>query len=637
MAGGGDDDRDGARAVAILRQDLEVEAWRQWNLMARVLGIAELMRDLGSFLDDDSLACLYEVLPLRWRDVWISSRHLASWGRRHDRAGGECLLRLLPRSPLLDVPTYLGFRHLHEHARWDLAPPHVVHLDDDNRIASDPMEGDSDGGISLVAFRASYRTHLFKLHDMERPESGVFLLVRACLFLPSAGPPEPFAGNLAVLGFGGHLVFYAPTLDAFKITCVVVLQCSPHGLAISPGGTALLAAHENSVLLRLEKHRARCTFTGVRVDRRNFLGQCFTSESSFLTSDDAGNVWEHALDGDDDDDDGDASSLPKQRRRQSRCFGSSARGAGPTGSVVTTTLLFGRRDYGSPWPFAHGETTDDLALVYKTSTPSSADCLLLAGSAPGRGLGSILRLIFSPRSCAATSTYVFFRESLVASMATHPSQDCVFVVVVTRLKRSEFFAPSHAPIVRRDAQPRDTAPRFDALATGVVAVYELCFSRGRRARAVPRFFLDCAPPTSPLFESSASFPPDPAPQRHRRAYSLYDNQCLSQNWKIQVQARCGQTTLVLRLNRRTLAHLPLVTAPDNTVFCQLRDKPFRVFAFSDHHSFGAVFGAELHKEYRCGLAACAKYNRLHPDVVREIQRRPVTVQHCHAVLRGVSR
>ena len=597
----------------------EDERRRHWSLLEAVLDTYYLFQALGSYLDTESLASLYLALPPQRRDQWFCRHHLATWGKRHERASGECLLRLNPASTLLNMRSYLSFRHLFEHARWQVGTDDYLSLGDDDApvyLLREQQQQMEDGVVQL--YRVTYHTHLFRRHLMDK---GRDMLVRACLFLPVQGPPQPFAGNLVVLGVGGHLFFYAPTLDGFRLVCNVHLQCSPHSLTCAPRGTALLAAHENSVFVALDLERVHCIFTRVHVAQDTFLGQCFTYEDTFVTGDEAGNVWEHRV----------VRSDKRQRRGTTDPVG------GRAGSVVTTTLLLDHRAYGpNRWPFFHGETTDELVLAFKPGNRVTEDCLLLAGKRPRWGLGSLLRLVFSPGSMDYDSNddaYVSFPQSLVASLVVHPGHQSVFVVVLTKLTRKAFleFAP---PVLT--TQPRHMPPRFDLRVTGVVAVYELRFLLGRRLRVVSRYFLDAAPSTTPV-ASNDFFPSVPLPAEERRAYRMYsDLSLLRQTWRIQVQARCGRTHLTLRLDENTLAHIPLISTADSTVFCQGRDTSFRVFAFSEHHSFGFVAGAGYGPRYHTPLMSCVKYNRFFPDVLpSKIDETPPRVVHSHAILQGL--
>lgn len=602
-----------------------------WGLVLRVLDQYYLFRLLGSYLDAETLASLYLALPPARRDAWFCRRHLAHWGRRH-ASHHRTRLRLDAGSTLLDMGSFLGFRHLYDHARWGVWNRRCRTLDAHGAVVQDPMVGGvppygGDNGDGPYPFRIAYLTYLFRSHPMQKSSYGAqHLMVRACLFMPARGPPPPFAGCLVVLGVGGHLIFYAPTEAGFETVASLQLDCSPHSLACSPRGTALLAAHDNAVFLDLSDHRVRCIFTGVCVEQRRFLRQCFTSEDAFLTADEAGNVWEHGVTR------GGPLILlwpPRLARSGGGC------GGGRGGSTVTTRLLLDHRDYApNGWPFFHGDTKTDLAAAYKPATPDTRSCLFLAGIRAGGGMGSVLRLAFSPergkKGKQRKDLFANFPHALIAALDVHPSHERAYVVVITTQTREGFF--SAPPELSAGVQPRENEPRFDELVTGVLGVYELQFPGGGRVRALPRYFLDECPRTS---HPVTQFPVAKIrllPASHRRAYRLYTARCLKQGWKIQVQARCSRTHLTLRLDRHTLAHIPLVSTGDGTVVCQGLEMDFRVFAFSEHHSFGAVFGAGSGSKFHAALAACGKYQRFFPDAY-EIQRpeKAVLVQHCHAI------
>lgn len=583
---------------------------RRWQLLLRILDNPYIFRELGAYLDTEALACLYMLLPRRGRSNWFQRGHLASWGKRHDRPAGELRLSLVASSPLLDLPAYLSYRHLIEHARWGVSASRYTVMDADGLLEilyPDVLEADA------VTVHYAYHTHLFRPHPMLH-DSGFRLTVRACLFLPVSGPPACFAGNLVLLGVGGQLQFYAPTLAGYQRVLDTRLHASPHGLVCSPRGTALLAGHENTIFIALESDLVRCVYTGVSVHPRSYRGQCFTAEDTFLSVDPTGNVWEHTVERRRPE----PSLMKKWKLRRPR---------GERRAVVTRQLL----DYDPRhWPFLLPNTPAELVLTYKPATDSTCDCLLLSAMSRRAGLGATLRLRFAPyEDDGCNDACVFFWRSFVASVVAHPTHESVYVVVVTKLTREDFFSPAYAPQVATTEQPRGTPPHFDPSVTGVVAVYELRFPGGRLVRAVPRFYLHEAPPTSWPGDDGAQ-PIEPLPPSVRRAYRLYAKQSCTEDWTLQVQAHCGRTHLAIRLDGHTMAHLPLIASADNTVLCQHHTASFCAFAFSANHSFGAVFGRGTHSAHHAPLIACIKYNRFFPDVLADKIEGPLhAVTHEH--------
>lgn len=617
---------------------VKLQTWRSTSatlsLLEQLVADFYLFAELGSYLTTEALAGLYLALCPKKRDMWFHPRLLAEWGKRLPLNGRRCKLIVNPHSPLLNMSTFMTMRHLYEHGQWDTyRASRFIGLDVDEEIVRDECGG---------GFRDVFITDFFHRHSIEC-ENRVYMLVRACLFLPVIGPPDPFAGNLVVMGVGGALIFYAPSLTGFFITCSVQLQCSPHNLAMSPDGTSLLAAGtKNSVFVHLSDHRAECLFTGVPVHQSSFLGQCFSAENVFLTTDEAGNVWEHeVLRG------GVRMRFISMPRKRWKCCllddGAGHDHCGyrmPEEAVVITRCLVGQREYGpTRWPFTYGEKTAGLALVYKQHTRATEACLILAGMAPRSGLGPVLRLIFSPhrkRKKGGRDVFVFFPRALVSSVAVHPSNESVFVVVLSRMKREEFFR--HPPLVEVGRQPSNNAQRFDRRVTGVVGVYELTFAKRPRVRVVPRYFLDAAP-ASRYYPYWRDLPgvPEEEEGKELRAYRMYTDLLLEgqQGHKIQVQARCGLTHLVIRLDSHWFAHIPLISSPESTIVCQNLDAPCREWCFSEYHHFGILFGPGIGRRFFTPLVACIKYNRFHPDVaVINALRRPATSTLRQALLRG---
>ena len=609
---------------------------RGWNLTRRVFGDTYLLRLLGAYLNTEALACLYIALPRDWRDLLFDRGNLVAWGKRHDRGGGECLLRLDSRSTLLDMGSYLSFRHLQEHTRWD---GEWVY-DDESLLYAEHNEHLEAGGMNAVDPSVSYRAiqtaHFFRPHPID-DIGRRFLAVRACLFLPVKGPPPPFAGNLVVLGVGGHLVFYAPTLDGFEVTCAIELDCNPHGLACSPRGTALLAAHEDAVFVSLQPGIARCIRTGVSVGDASFLGSCFTSENAFLTTDQERRVWHHRLE------DGTAPPGGKVRgggKRRKKCASLRQNRASATVKGVTRQSVVWA-DAPSPNPKArpprHTLGRDaQLALCYKPRTPDTPDCLLLAHMRHRQGLGPCLVLHLAPRAPEETRLCITFHRALVASLAVHPGHERVYVLVVTRLKRDEFFRRAWAPLCKRSEEScLPFGNSFDRDVTGVVAVYELLFAKRELSEVVPRFFLDAVPLSLPAYELHPHRPLPPTDREtRRRMYAPHPEGDLAYFGaapEMQLNVSCGLTHLVVALDQKTLAHLTLFATAESTVACQRLKTPFKTFAFSEHHSFGVVFGCGAGRRHHAPLMSCPKYNRFFPDVIREKIKEKAAVQQGRAV------
>lgn len=567
-----------------------------WPAMRRALYIDHIAGLLGSFLDADAIACLYLALPLGGplRQLWASPRNLASWGRRVGSRGSDLLqLRLDPLSPLLDLPAFLSFRHLHDHAFWEFEK-------------------------RTQAFHCA--TKLFLPHPFTPPGAGdARMRVRACTFLPSEGPPPPFAGNLAVLAVGGQLAFYAPTMDGFLPTFRTWLQSSPHSLATSPGGTAILAAHDSSsVFVELDSDRVRCTHTGVAIDADAFLSACFDSETSFLTGDASGNVWRHPIR---------RLRRPSLKRSAARRLKAAPCDISSYVTSVESELLVDRRTYGpNEWPFHnYCDVRGKLALAHKWKTEDSPDCLLLAAMDPRAGLGHQLRLVFEPRLArhdARDDAFVYFMQSRVASLVVHPSGDSAFAVVVTKQKREDFFAPERGgAVVSLDGQRRLGMTTFGEQVRGVVGVYELRFGDDccGGVDVLPRFYLDGVT----VLEQK-----DGSSHRHGGGieYDLYRDGRPYPSGEMEISAACGDTHLVVRLSDRILAHLPLASTSASTLANTLH-RAARRYAFSDRHSFGVVFGA---RGGIPGLAACVKFNRFQRDVCPvPIKQRVPAEEHAH--------
>jgi hypothetical protein len=618
-------------------------------LVLRVLGNHLFMRRLGSYLDKDSIAYLYLSLPPSLRKAWFTCWHLASWARRDPREDiDQRCLRMECSSPLLDLRTFLSFTHLHQHSEWNFSF--------------------GEGYPPFHPFNF-YQTHLFRPVKVSGSTSVV-----SCLFLPSvpsigstsgrtddtrqATPPPPFAGNLVVLEADEKLLFYAPTVSGFRLTATVKLGCSPHSLARSPSGRSLLAAHENAVLIQLKPYRVACTFTGVSVRQKTFMPDCFVNDEAFVTGDATANVWIHTLTSNPNQ------KLSHQTQHRKRLkiddkghYDIVVGGVGGGGIVVLSRLMIDNRSYGPTcWPFRYTKKTvgSDFAVIYKHATEGDdanscdsggavPDCLVMAVTTPRGGLGHRLRLRFAPtpshrplHPLVVTQTsvpshpldlqrdvFVYFRRSLVASMVLHPSHQSLFVVVMTKLDRNEFFTPSYFPLMSVDgSQMHFQPPIFDdeKAVEAFVGVYELRFPGdpvvspfNPDVSVLPRWYLDGMPPNRKYV------PKDFQP----KTYKLYRNKTL-RVWKPDIVAKCNQTHLVVRLSDIRMVHLPLASDCNSTEVYMVQLCSPSAFDFSQFHSFGAAFPA-IHRpdhyvHYVCkpGLLACVKHNRFFPDVTPRI-------------------
>jgi hypothetical protein len=615
-------------------------------LVLSVMGNHLLMRLLGSYLDKDSIACLYLALPPNLRKLWFTCWQLASWAQRDPRESDQRRLRMERASPLVDLRAFLSFTHLHQHSNWNFS-----------------------FGEGYPPFHHSiyYQTHLFRSVKV----SGAISVV-ACLFLPSvpsigstsgktddtrqATPPPPFAGNLVVLEADEKLLFYAPTVSGFRLTATVKLGCSPHSLARSPSGRTLLAAHENAVLIQLKPYRVACTFTGVSVRQKTFLPDCFVNDEAFVTGDAYANVWIHTLTS--------VAEVDQQRStsHQRKRIKTNHQGSHGGGVVVLSHLLLDNRSYGPTcWPFSKKYTAaapgGDFVVLYKQATEGGdanrcdgggavPDCLVMAVTTLRAGLGHCLRLRFAPapsrhrplQPVVVTQTeiprhpldlqrdvFVYFRRALVASMVLHPSHQSLFVVVMTKLDRNEFFTPSNFPLLSVDGiECYFHPPLFDdeGAVEAFVGVYELRFPGDpgvmpfdQDVAVLPRWYLDGIPPN----------PQDVPKDFQPRTYKLYRRNKNLLVWKPDIVARCNQTHLVVRLSPFRMVHLPLASAFNSTeVYMVPPGSCYYAFDFSQFHSFGASFPAIRRPDhfvhYMCkpGMVACVKHNRFFPDVTPRI-------------------
>jgi hypothetical protein len=535
-------------------------------LVAKVFGQEPIMKLVGSYLHYEDVYNFFRSLPASLQRRWLYHSHLAEWTARR-RNKWEAALRIDRSSPFLDLASYLNFNHLHDHT-WN---------------TDGPGEEDEDQPL--------YATSMFRHHPMQPPVRQ--LHVQACLFLPSKGPAPALAGNLVLLSMmgGGCLTFYAPTLDGFVLTCRVNLECSPHLLACSPGGTALLAAHHNSVWIDVSGPTVRCTFTGIRVDYGS-SGMCFASENSFLTSDYKGNVWLHQLEEED-----------SHSRRRLRA------GVRPTVGV-TTSLLIDCQSYGTAaWPFNKNIGRGTFHFVYKPASPATTDCLILLSRTYFQGKGTAMRLKFAPRLQRDTSGedyFIYFNKCIIADVVVHPGNEHIFVVVMTRLNREDFFGNGWRPVVSNVGQLYRPSRPIRATESNRVGVYELQFHDDdqKKVTAVPRFMLDGLSTFTTLHGHGVCSP---------RKYPMIrpDEQKI-------IHAQCGNTHLTVALSPLLLVHLPLISTAESEVIHHMMKSTFRVFAFSGDLSFGVVF-AEFREQNPAlynvaGLISCVKYQRVNADV-----------------------
>lgn len=548
------------------------------ELAVKVLSQHYLLRLLGSFLDPESVACLLLALPRLLRKEITSPYHLASWGRRDARRSpARRTLRLDPTSPFLDLYSFITFHHLHQHAYW--LKNHYGY----------PRNFD-------------YTTGIFRVHLMQ-PSTKAFA-VRACLFLPVEGPPAPFAGNLVLLGYGGQLVFFAPTLAGFEMTANTQLGCSPHSLTRSPGGGALLAAHENSVFVRLKHYTVQCFFTGVPVARKTFLSDCFVDEDAFVTGDKTGNVWLHTVAGTR----GPAGRTPARKKaKEEMC--------------IDSELLLDHRHHGAArWPFDYGSDRRDFGVMYKPVGPESRDCLVMLQTDSQLAWGHQLRFHFAPRVGETKrqfrDLFVYFR-GLIADLVLHPNGESLFVAVLTTLDRKQFFDHLIGGVSAEGWGANEELHEYEK---GYVCVYEVKFVGGVELTVHPKYYLDGTYPGSPRHD-------------HPRRYVVSCKTCQNQG-KFCVRIKCGATTLAVKLSTQLIAHLPLVSTGESTVLHQVTDMHAGEFAFSEYHSFGACFTRNFRvaaQENQAGLMACVKQNRFCPDVMRikDGGRLVETTAHCH--------
>jgi hypothetical protein len=522
-----------------------------------------LMRQIGDYLHHEDVVALFLALPQPLRQKWLSPYHLAAWTRRQKASPhngqfdhNEMLRRIEPTSRWLTLDTYL-----HVHPRMD-----------HSRTTDGPWD-QNDGGRIFV-------TDLFKDHNFtpQRPR----VKVRACLFLPQRGPTRFLRGNLVVMGWSGQVSFYETSMVSYKLTASINLECAPDSLALSPGGSALLAGHVNSVWIDVSSTVIRCIFTGVTVHRLHTPHRIY-SETAFLTGDYGGNVWMHQLEG--------------GGRKRKRSSDQEIR--------VVTTLFVDSKCFGPKrWPFKSGGY-GSISFLYKPSTPSTSDCIIFFDNTHDQGRGSLLRLKFAPHPQKTASdfddVFIHFSRSVIASITVHPEHDFIYVVVMTKLLRKEFFAQnSWSPAVSTVGELCRDGQNWYGRIEHTVGVYELEFPEGRQVVVRPRFLLDGV---------------DRNGVGSRLKHDLYKE---SEHYsRILIEARCGVTNLTIKLSDELLAHLPLISTAENDVVYHYSEHEFVEFAFSANLGFGILFEDDVRiydHSKPLGLIACTKYQRFNRDV-----------------------
>jgi hypothetical protein len=452
----------------------------------------------------------------------------------------------------VDFVDYVKFRHLHLHG---LAM-------EKNFLSS-----------------TSYAVDAFHSHPMLPPRREV--MVVDCLFLPSTAPGR-LSNNLVVLGAQGELLCYAPDDFCFRLTSETMLHgmdYQVHSLVSSPLGTRLLVVAERHlcyVKLAEDGLDARMrTRIPERILKFTFAAQCFVDECNFLTMDTYQqhliSKWTYCDD-----------NLTLVRR------------------VWLKTRL----------PLLGGLDTPQ-GLVYKRATEDMYDCLIVSARPPGLGQGNRLGLIFDyfgserPRGHNSAGGLHFyemaFRSCVIADHVVHPDQKRVYVAVVTRLTKEEFFAD--VPITLDSEECNLPAP---GEIRGVVGIYLINFiSREVGVTVKPKFYLDQLGGVTG--EEETNYP-------GVGVYRLYN---FSGTRETLVRLQCCRYILTVKLDCSFLAHIPLVSGPESTVCYQRLSQGghFTRCCFSADHSFGAVFRGYLAmgNDFMTGLRGCPVYNCFSQD------------------------
>jgi hypothetical protein len=528
----------------------------------RVLRVPHLFFKILCHTTLEATVSLYLALPPAARDLCFRPDYYARLVRLQDLRRTDGVRLQLVAGDEVDFVSYVKFRHLHLHG---LAMP---------RSALN----------SACYVVDAYRSHPMLPHQRE-------MVVVDCLFLPATAPGR-LSNNLVVLCAGGEFLCYAPGDFCFRLTASSVLrgmESQAHSLVSSPLGTRLLVVGERyTCYIKLAEDGLLSLLTRIpeRILKCNFGSHCFVDESSFLTMD----TVNHHL-------------LTKW-----------------TYSEVSETMV--RRVWLKVRLPLLGGLDPPKSLVYKRRTENTPDCLILSARPRGLAQGNRLGLVvdfFGGRETpykegGSLDFYeVNFRSCVVADHVVHPDQERVYVGVVTRLSRKDFFA--HVPpTVEECLLP-------DGFVVGTGAVYELTFGAGGRMEVRPKFYLDML-------------------ERDERVGVFADNWGAGQqrlyhfamSQEPMMKLQCGRHTLTVKLNSNVLAHIPLVSGPDSTV-CYLRPTGtyghFVKFCFSTDHSFGAVFRGylALSNSFMWGLKLCPVYNNFSGDE-NKINLRGLEVLRC---------
>jgi hypothetical protein len=546
--------------------------WWRDNDFVRVLIASELFQQFSSMLEAPSLASLYLALPRDLRASQFSTKMYKFWLRRHVKNEGVDLA-ITDNYAKINLASYLAFVHLHQHS--------LV----------------SETRLNDIVVEKHYITDIF--HGLPMYPPMLEFVVQSVLFLPMEAPGI-YSGNLVILAREGRVLFYAPGEVVFRQTASIELeQYTAHNLACSPKGRTLVIADCNRTVILLlgGDNDIRCLRTDIPMAKYGFRPECFTDDNTWLSWDERNiNLMSHTV-------------IRRNKYVHSEI-------------ILPGHKLVNLMDRLLNWM---PECMSRRCVVYKRPSNGSESCLLLTEYSFKRGLGELLYIIFDPWK-KREQAVIKFANCHICSYLLDPEHTKIFVIVLTRSSREEFYKPGteQAPKIYTIDHGEGTYTRWTAEerigrrgeVNGTVAVYEIVPGINNTIDVRPRFYL--GEMKVPENEAAEEEPPPRLRRRQQRKrfpHYMYDSD--DSKREPFVQGQCDKTHLSIRTSWRYIATIPLIADNNCDIVYVCRQQRSK-FAFSSEHNYAAFLRGEdfLVAEFMCGERVCPTYLRFAADTNR---------------------